>query len=211
MIRYLAAAAATVAWMLIPGEGFSAPHTAKSVNPLPERALALATFAGGCFWCVEEAFDKVDGVVSTTSGYMGGTVDLPSYEQVASGTTGHREVVQIQFDPTRVSYEALLSYFWRNIDPTQRDGQFCDSGLQYRSEIFYHDEPQRRAAEASLAELDQDSRFSGEIATLITPASTFYPADSTHQDYYRNNPVRYTYYKAACGRVARLRFLWRGR
>lgn len=172
---------------------------------------AIATFAGGCFWCVEEAFDQVDGVLSTTSGFMGGKVANPSYEQVTSGATGHREVVRVAYDPERVSYERLLDTFWRNIDPTQKNGQFCDSGEQYRSEIFVHDEAQKRAADASLARLNQDSRFSGAIQTRITLASEFYPADDYHQDFHEKNFARYQYYKSACGRVARLRFLWRDR
>ena len=172
---------------------------------------AIATFAGGCFWCVEEAFDKVDGVLSTTSGFMGGTVADPSYEQVTSGATGHREVVRIAFDPERVSYEKLLDHFWRNVDPTQKSGQFCDSGEQYRSEIFVHDAAQKRAAEASRSRLNQDKRFAGDIQTLITPASAFYPAEEYHQNFHEKNFARYQYYKSACGRVARLRFLWRDR
>lgn len=172
---------------------------------------ALASFAGGCFWCVEEAFDRVEGVLSTTSGFMGGAVEGPSYEQVAAGGTGHREVVQVVYDPARVSYEQLLAHFWRNVDPTQKDGQFCDSGEQYRSEIFVHDDAQRHAALASRAALERDERFRGQIQTPITLASAFYPAAESHQDFHRRNFVQYSYYKAACGRSARLRFLWRDR
>ncbi|HEY5763988.1 MAG TPA: peptide-methionine (S)-S-oxide reductase MsrA [Rhodocyclaceae bacterium] len=184
---------------------------ARAAQPGPAQAPAIATFAGGCFWCVEEAFDKIDGVLSTTSGFMGGKVANPTYEQVTSGTTGHREVVRIVFDPARTSYEKLLDSFWRNVDPTQKNGQFCDSGEQYRSEIFVHDDAQKRAAEASRARLNQDSRFAGDIQTIITPASTFYPADDYHQDFHEKHFARYQYYKSACGRVARLRFLWRDR
>lgn len=187
------------------GQAVWAEPSAKAGSP------AVATFAGGCFWCVEEAFDQIDGVLSTTSGFMGGKVENPSYEQVTSGATGHREVVRIIFDPARVSYEKLLDHFWRNVDPTQKNGQFCDSGEQYRSEIFVHDAVQKQAAEASRAKLRQVSRFAGDIATLITPASAFYPADEVHQDFHEKNFARYHYYKSACGRVARLRFLWRDR
>jgi peptide-methionine (S)-S-oxide reductase len=193
--------------LLVAGTSLGSP----AASPAPAAGQAVATFAGGCFWCVEEAFDKVEGVVSTTSGFMGGTVANPSYEQVTGGTTGHREVVRVVFDPGRVGYAHLLDTFWRNIDPTQADGQFCDHGLQYRSEIFYHDEGQRREAEASRAALNRDSRFKGGIRTLITPASAFHPAEEYHQDFHQKELVRYSYYKAACGRVARLRFLWRDR
>jgi peptide-methionine (S)-S-oxide reductase len=177
----------------------------------PSPATAVATFAGGCFWCVEEAFDKVAGVLSTTSGFMGGTVRNPSYEQVVQGNTGHREVVRVVFDPARVSYEKLLDTFWRNIDPTQANGQFCDHGLSYRSEIFFHDEAQRLAAEASKAKLEREKPFSGDIKTVITAAGDFHAAEDYHQDYYLKNPLRYRYYKTACGREARLRFLWKSR
>ncbi len=172
-------------------------------------ATALATFGGGCFWCVEEAFDKVPGVISTISGYMGGRTPDPTYQQVSTGTTGHNEVVQLRFDPAKVSYAQLLEVFWRNIDPTQANGQFCDQGSQYRSEIFYHDETQRKAAEASKAALLKNKPFAGEVHTLVTRASRFYPAEAYHQDYYRKNPVRYGYYKTACGREARLREIWK--
>jgi peptide-methionine (S)-S-oxide reductase len=169
----------------------------------------VATFGGGCFWCVEEAFDKVPGVISTTSGYMGGQLKNPTYPQVSTGTTGHNEVVQVAYDPTKVSYAQLLDAFWRNIDPTQANGQFCDQGPQYRSEIFVHDEAQRKAAEASKAALQKNKPFAGEIRTLITRASEFYAAEDYHQDYYKKNPVRYNYYKTSCGRQARLKELWK--
>lgn len=172
-------------------------------------ATALATFGGGCFWCVEEAFDKVPGVISTISGYMGGRTPDPTYQQVSTGTTGHNEVVQLRFDPAKVSYAQLLEVFWRNIDPTQANGQFCDQGSQYRSEIFYHDETQRKAAEASKTALLKNKPFAGEVHTLVTKAGRFYPAEAYHQDYYRKNPVRYGYYKTACGREARLREIWK--
>ena len=171
-------------------------------------AVAKATFAGGCFWCMEEAFDPVPGVIATVSGYMGGKTRNPTYEQVSTGRTGHAEVVQIEYDPKRVSYEKLLQVFWRNIDPTQRDAQFCDHGSQYRSAIFYHDAEQKRLAEASRSALVKSKPFKGEIVTEITQAAEFYPAEDYHQDYYRKNPVRYKFYKTGCGRAARLKELW---
>jgi peptide-methionine (S)-S-oxide reductase len=170
--------------------------------------LAKATFAGGCFWCVEADFDKVDGVVSTTSGYIGGRVPNPTYAQVSAGTTGHTEAVEVVFDPRRVSYEKLLEVFWVNVDPTVKDRQFCDVGSQYRTGIFVHDDAQRRASEASKAALEKRKPFKEAIVTPIEPATTFYPAEEYHQDYYRKNPVRYGYYRAACGRDARLKELW---
>jgi len=186
----------------------TAPAVAQAKAPAPGTATAKATFAGGCFWCMEEAFESVTGVISVTSGYMGGKTRNPTYEQVSTGRTGHAEVLQIEYDPQRVSYEKLLEVFWRNIDPTQRDAQFCDHGSQYRSGIFYHDEEQRRLAEASRAALAKTKPFKGEIVTEVTKAAEFYPAEDYHQDYYRKNPVRYKYYKTGCGRAARLKELW---
>lgn len=170
-------------------------------------ALALATFAGGCFWCMEPPFDKLEGVVSTTAGYAGGPEPNPVYEEVARGRTGHAEVVQVAFDPSRVSYEALLQVFWRNIDPFAVDRQFCDTGAHYRSGIFYHDDQQRVAAEASLAEIA--ARFDEPIVTRIEPvADTFHPAEEYHQDYYLKNPLRYRFYRYNCGRDRRLEQIW---
>jgi len=186
------------------------PAVAQTVKPVAEKPVtARATFAGGCFWCVEEAFDKVPGVVATTSGYLGGHTKNPTYERVSGGRTGHAEVVQVEYDPKRVSYEKLLEAFWRNVDPTQKDAQFCDHGSQYRSGIFYHDAEQRRLAEASKAALVKNKPFKGEIVTEITKASEFYAAEGYHQDYYQKNPVRYKFYKTGCGREARLKELWR--
>ena len=148
-------------------------------------------------------------MLSTVSGYMGGQTPNPTYQQVSTGSTGHNEVVQVSYDPAKVSYAQLLDTFWRNIDPTQANGQFCDQGSQYRSEIFYHDEAQRKAAEASKAALLKNKPFAGEVHTLVTRASRFYVAEEYHQDYYRKNPVRYTYYKTGCGREARLREVWK--
>ena len=172
----------------------------------PEK-LALATFAGGCFWCMEAPFDAIDGVISTTSGYTGGEVVNPSYEQVSAGGTGHAESVQVLFDPAKVSYQQLLQVFWHNVDPTVSYGQFCDYGNQYRTAIFYHDEEQRRLAEASKKEL-LDSGKLERIYTEIVAAGPFYPAEEYHQDFYRKNPDRYHSYRLGCGRDKRLRELW---
>lgn len=168
----------------------------------------VAIFAGGCFWCMEPPFDKLDGVISTTSGYTGGDVENPSYEMVSSGRTGHAEAEKIVYDPAKVSYEKLLDVFWHNIDPTTPDRQFCDSGNQYRSEIFYLNDEQKKLAEASKAELEKTKPFSKPIVTKITRASEFYPAEEYHQDYYQKNPVRYKFYRYGCGRDARLEELW---
>ena len=185
----------------------SGPGAAQS-PPAAKAATAKATFAGGCFWCMEEALDKVPGVISSVSGYMGGRVKNPTYEQVSTGATGHTEVVQIEFDPGKVTYARLLEVFWRNIDPTQKDAQFCDHGSQYRSAIFYHDDEQKRLAEASRLALTKNKPFRGEIVTEITRAAEFYPAEGYHQDYYTKNPARYKFYKSGCGREARLQQLW---
>ena len=166
----------------------------------------IATFAGGCFWCVEADFDKVPGVLSTTSGYTGGQVANPSYEQVSHGGTGHAEAVEIAFDPAKLSYQKLLDVFWHNIDPLAKDRQFCDHGRQYRSAIFYRNDEQRRLAEAAKAEVAK--RFKEPIATEIVPAGPFYKAEDYHQDYYSKNPIRYKFYRFNCGRDARLEELW---
>ena len=168
----------------------------------------IATFAGGCFWCMEPPFDKLDGVISTTSGYTGGHVKNPSYPQVSSGSTGHTEALQVIFDPGKISYEKLLSVYWKNVDPTSADGQFCDRGTQYRPEIFHHDETQKQAAENSLKTLKISKPFKAPIVVDITKASTFYPAEGYHQDYYLKNPIRYKYYRYSCGRDNRLQELW---
>ena len=169
---------------------------------------ATAVFAGGCFWCEETAFEGVPGVLAVTSGYTGGHLANPTYEQVSAGGTGHAESVEVAYDPRKISYEKLLDIFWHNVDPLQRDAQFCDHGTQYRSAIFYRDESQRAAAEASKAKLEEEARFKGKIVTGIVPASTFYRAEEYHQDFYRKNPVRYYSYRAGCGRDARLKALW---
>ncbi|MBA2780134.1 peptide-methionine (S)-S-oxide reductase MsrA [Billgrantia kenyensis] len=165
-----------------------------------------AVFGGGCFWCVEEAFDQVPGVVSTTSGFSGGHVENPSYREVVDGGTGHAEVVLVEYDPSAVDYVTLLHVFWRNIDPFAVDRQFCDVGEAYRSVIFPASDEERELAEASRDELAE--RFGREIATEIAPFEVFYPAEEYHQDYYRKNPVRYNFYKAACGRERRLEEVW---
>jgi peptide-methionine (S)-S-oxide reductase len=170
--------------------------------------LAKATFAGGCFWCMEPPYDKLPGVVSTTSGYMGGTKRNPTYEQVSAGGTGHTEVVQVVYDPAKVRYETLLEVFWRNIDPTVKDRQFCDVGSQYRTAIFYHTPEQRELAEKSKAALEKSKPFREPIVTPVVAASDFWTAEDYHQDYYKKNPLRYKYYRASCGRDARLRQLW---
>jgi len=171
-------------------------------------ATEKATFAGGCFWCMEPPYDVLPGVISTTSGYIGGKTVNPTYEQVSSGATGHTEAVQVVYDPAKVSYEKLLEVFWVNIDPTVKDRQFCDAGTQYRTGIFYHGEAQRKAAEASKAALEKSKPFKAPIVTPIEMAGTFYPAEGYHQDYYVKNPVRYKFYRNGCGRDARLKELW---
>ena len=167
-----------------------------------------ATFAGGCFWCMEPPFDKLDGVISTTSGYIGGHLKNPTYKQVSAGSTGHTEAVQIEYDPGKISYEELLNVFWQNIDPTTPDQQFCDRGSQYRSGIFYHGARQKQLAEASLQGIINNKPFDQPVVTEITAATTFFPAEEYHQDYYQKNPLRYKYYRFACGRDSRLEELW---
>jgi peptide-methionine (S)-S-oxide reductase len=171
-------------------------------------SLAKAYFAGGCFWCMEEAFEKVNGVLEAVSGYMGGTVKNPSYEEVSAGKTGHAESVEVRYDPAKVTYAQLLEAFWRNIDPVTPDAQFCDHGNQYRAAIFYQSEEERGAAEESRRSIEQSKRFSTPIVTQVTAASEFYPAEEYHQDFYKKNPVRYKFYKFTCGREQRLETLW---
>lgn len=169
---------------------------------------AVATFAGGCFWCVEADFDKVEGVISTTSGYIGGHTDNPTYKEVSAGGTGHTEAVEIEYDPGRVSYEELLDVFWVNHDPTTNTRQFCDKGSQYRPGIFYHDTEQKRLAEQSKRQVEKSHSF--PVVTEVTEASEFYPAEEYHQNYYKKNPLRYKFYRFSCGRDARLEELWGG-
>ncbi len=180
---------------------------------VPVRAQAAdatqtATFAGGCFWCLESDFDKVDGVLETISGYTGGHRDNPTYKEVSAGSTGHKEALQVRYDPTKVSYEDLLHVFWKNIDPLDPYGQFCDKGEQYRSAIFYHDAEQRTLAEASKQALTASGQFDSPITTEIVPAGAFWPAEEYHQDYYLKNPIRYKFYRYNCGRDQRLKSLW---
>ena len=170
--------------------------------------LAVATFAGGCFWCVESDFDTVPGVVETISGYTGGTVANPGYKQVTEGGTGHREAVQIRYDPKQVSYERLLHIFWRSVDPTDDGGQFCDRGDSYQTAIFAGNDEERRLAEASKNALDQSAVLDAPVVTPIEPAKEFYPAEGYHQDYYTKNPVRYRFYRFSCGRDSRVQQVW---
>lgn len=172
------------------------------------QTVSTATFAGGCFWCLEEAMEKVPGVISAVSGYADGRTKNPSYEMVSSGSTGHTEVVEVKFDPAKVSYEKLLDAFWLNHDPTVIDRQFCDAGSQYRPGIYWHNEEQKRLAEASKAKYDKLKTFKQPIITPIVKASQFWPAEEYHQDYYKKNPVRYKLYSTGCGRYTRLDELW---
>ncbi len=172
------------------------------------RTTEKATFAGGCFWCMEAPFDKLPGVVSVTVGYTGGKVKNPTYKQVSAGETGHAEVVQIVFDPSRIGYGELLDVFWRNTDPTVKDRQFCDVGSQYRPAIFHHGEEQRLLAGKSKEALERSKPFKEAIVTEITPAGEFYAAEEYHQHYYKKNPIRYRYYRSGCGRDRRLEELW---
>ena len=167
-----------------------------------------ATFAGGCFWCVESDFEKIDGVVEAVSGYAGGDEPNPTYKQVASGGTGHTEAVQVHYDPDKITYKELLDVLWRHMDPTDARGQFVDRGSQYRPAIFYHDEDQKRIAEESKAELEKSGRFSKPIATEIVPLTKFYPAEDYHQDYYSKNPLRYKMYRYGSGRDQFLKRTW---
>ena len=176
-------------------------------SALPANA-EVATFAGGCFWCVESDFDHVPGVLRTVSGYTGGRTENPSYSKVSAGGTGHYEAVRIDYDPTKTSYAALLEVFWRSVDPTDDGGQFCDRGESYRTAIFAASAEQRRAAERSRAALEQSGTLERPVVTPILPARPFYPAEDYHQDYYRKNPARYAFYRFSCGRDAQVRRLW---
>ncbi|MGB5583229.1 MAG: peptide-methionine (S)-S-oxide reductase MsrA [Gammaproteobacteria bacterium] len=180
-----------------------------SINiTVAENQTEIATFAGGCFWCMEAAFDEIDGVIATTSGYTGGHQEDPRYEQVSAGVTGHTEAIQVEFDPAIISYEELLAVFWKNIDPTTADRQFCDTGSQYRSGVFYHTDAQKKAVKQSLKTLQQTKPFDEPIVTEVSPAGTFYPAEAYHQDYYLKNPLSYKYYRSSCERDKRLEMLW---
>ena len=176
--------------------------------PAHAQKTEKATFAAGCFWCTEETFEKLPGVISAVSGYTGGSVKNPSYEQVSSGRTGHAEAVEVTFDPAKISYERLLDHFWVNHDPTVTNRQFCDSGTQYRPEIFYHSEEQKRLAEASKAKWEKMKPFRQPLLTPITKAGPFYPAEDYHQNYYKTNAFQYSFYVSGCGRYSRLDSLW---
>jgi peptide-methionine (S)-S-oxide reductase len=191
--------------------GLAAPALAEGPTKLaapPPEGLAVATFAAGCFWCVEPPYDKTEGVVSTTSGYTGGTVAGATYRQVGAGNTGHTEAVRVVYDPKKVPYEKLLEIFWRNVDPLDAGGQFCDRGDPYRPAILVHDEEQKRLAEASKAALSASGRFQQPIVVPVEPAKEFWIAEDYHQDYYQKNPTKYAYYRWGCGRDARLEQLW---
>ena len=185
----------------------STPLVAPAAAPMP-AITAKAIFAGGCFWCVESDFDKIPGVISTTSGYTGGKTAKPTYEQVSANNTGHAEAVEVLYDPARVTYQRLVDYFWRTIDPTVKDQQFCDKGSSYRSAIFPQNDEQLKIAQTSRATLEKTKPFKEPIVTEITLATAFYPAEDYHQDYYKKNPVRYKYYRNGCGRDTRLVQLW---
>ena len=191
---------------LIGAWSFDSVHTTSQAAT--DAAPSKAYFAGGCFWCMEEAFEKVDGVSSVISGYMGGTVANPSYEAVSAGRTGHAEAVEVFYDPAKVSYQKLLDAFWLNIDPVTPNAQFCDHGNQYRSAIFFQTDGEKRASETSKQSIEQLKRFQEPVVTQIVMASQFYPAEEYHQDFYKKNPVRYKFYKYNCGRAQRLDALW---
>ncbi|MEO8753265.1 MAG: peptide-methionine (S)-S-oxide reductase MsrA [Casimicrobiaceae bacterium] len=199
--RAATAMAGVAAVLLVAAASAQAPKA-------PPAGTAVATFAGGCFWCMEAPYDKLDGVISTTSGYMGGTVKNPTYEQVSGGATGHAEVVQVAYDPKKVTYDKLIEVYWKNVDPTVQDRQFCDHGTQYRTAIFVHTDEQRAAAEKSKALVSMTKPFKEPIVTPVVAATEFWPAEAYHQDYYIKNPTRYAYYRTGCGRDARLKQLW---
>ena len=173
-----------------------------------KATMETAVFAGGCFWCVESDFDKMPGVSKTTSGYIGGHKENPTYIEVSSGKTGHTEAVEVVYDPARISYKELTDYFWQTIDPTVKDQQFCDHGEQYRTGVFYNSPQQQMDAEQSKRDIEKNKPFKQAIVTEITKATTFYPAEEYHQDYYTKNPLRYKFYRFNCGRDSRLEQLW---
>lgn len=203
MRRHTALSILTVAIFLI-----GAWNVQTNSQAAVDANFSKAYFAGGCFWCMEEAFEKVEGVLSATSGYMGGMVANPSYEEVSAGRTGHAESVEVVYDPARVSYQKLLDAFWHNVDPITPNAQFCDHGSQYRSAIFFQTDEEKRASDTSKQAIEQSKRFKEPIVTQIVMASQFYPAEEYHQDFYKKNPVRYKFYKYNCGRTKRLEELW---
>jgi peptide-methionine (S)-S-oxide reductase len=178
------------------------------VNMADARELEKATFAGGCFWCMEHPFDELVGVVSTTVGYTGGHKENPTYKEVSAGTTGHTESVLVVYDTAKITYDKLLDVFWRNINPTTPDRQFVDVGSQYRPAIFYHNEEQKRLAEESRDRLDKSGRYNSPILTEIVSATIFYEAEEYHQNYYRKNPIRYKFYRLGSGRDNYLNRTW---
>ena len=194
--------------VLVAGLSLSLHSVAQDSAKKEVKKREIATFAGGCFWCMEPPYDKLDGVISTTSGYTGGPEKNPTYKQVSSGQTGHAEALQIVYDPRKISYEKLLEVFWHNIDPTTPDRQFCDYGKQYRSAIFYHDEEQKRLAFESKSKVEKTKTFKEPIVTEIQPLTKFYVAEEYHQDFYQKDPVRYKTYRYGCGRDQRLKQLW---
>ena len=179
-----------------------------SVSQAQMNGYATAIFAGGCFWCMEADFEKLPGVVDVVSGYTGGKVENPSYEQVATGGTGHLEAVKLTYDPKVIDYPRLLDYFWRHIDPTRNDGQFCDAGAQYRPAIFYQSARQQKLAEASLKKIEHTKPFPDKLRVERLSAGPFYPAEDYHQDYSTKNPIRYRFYRYRCGRDERIEQLW---
>ena len=187
---------------------FGQPALAQTAPSAAPAGLAVATFAGGCFWCMEAPFDKIDGVFSVYSGFMGGKTPNPTYEQVSRGGTGHAEVVQITYDPAKVAYNKLLDTFWVNIDPVDKSGQFCDRGDVYRPEIYVHNAEQRKLAEASKAKLDASKQLQWPVVVPVTDASAFTKADGYHQKFYKTNADHYYRYRKGCGRDARLEALW---
>ncbi|NIQ38814.1 MAG: peptide-methionine (S)-S-oxide reductase MsrA [Proteobacteria bacterium] len=197
-----------VVFMVIGLVGFVYAGSGDSNSEVGQGMFEKATFAGGCFWCMEPPFDKLDGVISTTAGYSGGRRQNPTYEEVSSGRTGHAEAVEVTYDPSRITYQKLLDVFWRNINPTQHNGQFVDIGSQYRTAIFYHDENQRRLAVASKEALENSGRFDKKIVTEIVPATEFYRAEEYHQDFYKKNPLRYKFYRYGSGRDQFLERVW---
>ncbi len=172
------------------------------------QKVAKATYAGGCFWCMQHPFDKLEGVISTTAGYTGGTESNPTYKEVSAGKTGHAEAIEIVYDPLKITYSQLLDVFWRNIDPTQADGQFFDIGRQYRTAIFYHNKEQKKLALVSIEKLENSDRYDKKIVTEIVPATKFYKAEDYHQNYYKKNPIRYKYYRIGSGRDRYLERVW---
>jgi peptide-methionine (S)-S-oxide reductase len=185
----------------------SASAVAAETTPVKTEKTATALFAGGCFWCIEADFEKLPGVIGAESGYTAGTKSNPTYEQVSAGGTGHTEAVRVTYEPGKVSYAQLVEFFWRHIDPTVKDKQFCDSGNQYRSGIYWQNAAERAIAEGSRDALLSSGKFK-VIHTEIVAATTFYPAEEYHQDYYKKNPIRYAYYRKGCGRDARVQQLW---